>query len=257
MIESLFLGEAGSSLILAAFLLFCRIGACLMVIPGFGSSRVPMRIRLFIAVSVTLALSPLLVPDIQQVMPDQKLSTVASLIGSELFVGLLIGLLGRCFLAALETLGTLVSMAIGLSNMPGMSIEGTEALPSLASLLTLTATAMVFITNQHWEVLRGLAASYQTIPAGQGLDVASAIDRFAGQLADAFVLALRVCSPFVIYTVVINLAIGLINKLTPQVPVYFISLPFIIAGGLYLLFLVSAQAIALFLDGYFTWLQAG
>src|SRR5690606_40216033 len=42
--------------VLAAFLAFCRIGACMMLMPGLGSARVPMQVRLFLAVSVSLAL---------------------------------------------------------------------------------------------------------------------------------------------------------------------------------------------------------
>ncbi len=247
----------GTDVLLSTFLLFCRIGACLMIIPGFSSERVATRIRLFTALSVTLALTPLLLPKMEAVLVDQSLARVGSLIVGEIFAGLLIGFLGRIFMVALETMATLVSMAIGLSNMPGMSIEGSEALPALASLMTLTATAMIFITNQHWEVLRGLAASYDAIPPGGGIDVVAGLERFVDQLASTFVLALRICSPFVVYTVVVNLAIGLVNKLTPQIPVYFISMPFVIAGGMYLLFLVAGEAITLFLDGYFTWLKLG
>lgn len=255
--SGLLLGEAGTEILLSVFLLFCRIGACLMVIPGFSSDRIAMRIRLFIALAVTLALTPLLLPVMRAALPDQTLATTARLIASELFTGLLIGFLGRIFLAALETLATLVSMAIGLSNMPGMAIEGGEALPPLANLMTLTATAMIFISNQHWEVLRGLAASYEALPPGGPIDVVAGLERVADQLATTFVLALRICSPFVVYTVVINLAIGLVNKLTPQIPVYFISMPFVITGGMYFLFLTFSEAITLFLDGYFTWLKLG
>ncbi|POF30132.1 flagellar biosynthesis protein FliR [Roseibium marinum] len=253
----LLLGTFNASVLLAVFLLFCRIGACLMIIPGFGSNRIPVRIRLFVALSVSLALSPLLTPAIQAALPDEELATVAWFIGAELLTGAFIGFLGRAFIAALETLTTLVSMSIGLSNMPGLPIEGVDALPPVANLFTVTATAMVFITNQHWEILRGLVASYEAIPAGVPLTAVSSLEQFTDQLAQTFVLALRVCSPFVVYTVVVNLAVGLVNKLTPQIPVYFISMPFVIAGGLYFLYLVIAEAIMIFLDGYFTWLQIG
>jgi len=253
----LFFSTSNASLLLAVFLLFCRIGACLMIIPGFGSSRIPARVRLFVALSISLALSPLLVPDIQAALPDEELDTVAWFIGAELLTGGFIGFLGRIFLAALETLTTLVSMAIGLSNMPGMPIDGTDALPPVASLFTVTATAMIFITNQHWEILRGLVASYEAIPPGQPLAAVASLDQFAEQLGRTFILALRVCSPFIVYTVVVNFAVGLINKLTPTIPVYFISMPFVIAGGLYFLYLVVAEAIMIFLDSYFQWLQFG
>ncbi|NBN79360.1 flagellar biosynthesis protein FliR [Microvirga tunisiensis] len=255
MLAEMLLARFGSEVVLAVFLLFCRIGACLMIIPGFGSDRIPVRIRLMVAVAVTLALAPLLLPSVQAAMPDQSLATLVRMILAELFVGGLLGLLGRAFIAALETIGNLAAMSIGLTAMPGMAVEGNEVLPPMASLMTLTATALVFITNQHWELIRALADSYSAIPPGAGLDVQSGLIRLTDQLANTFLLALRIGSPFLIYAVVVNFALGLANKLTPQIPVYFIAMPFVIAGGLYFLFIVMDEAMLLFLDGYVTWLK--
>ena len=70
-------------------------------------------------------------------------------------------------------------------------------------------------------------------------------------------LSIRVVAPFVIYAVMINLAIGLTNKLTPQIPIYFISMPFVLLGGLILFFLVYDQMLAVFIGGYGDWLAKG
>jgi len=56
---------------------------------------------------------------------------------------------------------------------------------------------------------------------------------------------------------VVKVAVGLVNELARTIPVYFISMPFVIAGGLYFLYLVVAEAIMIFLDSYFQWLQLG
>ncbi|ADZ72284.1 flagellar biosynthesis protein FliR [Polymorphum gilvum] len=253
----LLLTQFGPQAVLATFLLFCRIGACLMVIPGFSSDRIAVRIRLLVAVAATLALAPLLLPVMSEALPDMSLATTVRFIVAELFVGLLIGLLGRAFMAALETIGTLVAMAIGMSNIPGVAIDGADALPPLASLMTLTATALIFISGHHWEVFRGLAASYETLPPGGAISLRSGLEQFTEQLATTFVLALRIGSPFIVYSVVVNFAIGLTNKLTPQIPVYFIAMPFVIAGGLYFLFVAVVEAMTVFLDGYVTWLKFG
>lgn len=61
---------------------------------------------------------------------------------------------------------------------------------------------------------------------------------------------LRLGSPFLAYSLLVNLAIGFINKLTPQIPVYFISLPFVIAGGMILLYLGAPVLLSLFADGF-------
>ena len=52
---------------------------------------------------------------------------------------------------------------------------------------------------------------------------------------------------------VINLAVGLINKLTPQIPVYFISLPFVIAGGLLIAYFSAEDSLRLFMMGFERW----
>ena len=83
-------------------------------------------------------------------------------------------------------------------------------------------------------------------------------DTGSGQLVDhlsqAFTLALRIASPFVIYSIIVNLAIGLANKLTPSIPVYFISLPFVLFGGLLLLYLTSREMVLQFSIAFAAWL---
>lgn len=54
---------------------------------------------------------------------------------------------------------------------------------------------------------------------------------------DAFIVALRVCAPFVVYSIVINVSTSLINRMSPQIAIYLIAMPFSIAGGLFVLYL--------------------
>jgi flagellar biosynthetic protein FliR len=71
----------------------------------------------------------------------------------------------------------------------------------------------------------------------------------------AFTLALRVASPFVIYAVIVNFAVGLANKLTPSIPVYFISIPFVLIGGLLLLYLTGREMVLQFSIAFASWLS--
>ena len=63
----------GPQTVLLVFLLFCRIGGCLMLMPGISSARVPAQVRLFIALAVTLALAPLLEPTLRATSRQQAL----------------------------------------------------------------------------------------------------------------------------------------------------------------------------------------
>jgi flagellar biosynthetic protein FliR len=249
--------EAGPAVILSAFVLFCRIGACLLVMPGFSSPRVPAQVRLFLALAVTLALSPLLIAEVLPSVDDLAPATIARVAVSELMTGLFIGLLGRAFFAALETLASAVTMAIGYGNIPGALIDETQPVPELVSMITLGAVLLLFLTGQHWEILRALAASYSALPLDQSFSARFALSELADTLSDAFFLALRVTAPFIVYSLIVHLAVGLINKLVAQIPVYFISLPFVLAGGLFLLYLTAVQLLRLFVEGFSAWLAVG
>ena len=71
-----------SDLVMSVFLIFCRIGTCLLMMPGFSSSRIPMQIRLFVSVAISLALSPALLPILQPLVAGAGGSSASKRQGS-------------------------------------------------------------------------------------------------------------------------------------------------------------------------------
>ncbi len=247
----------GPDTVLLAFVLFCRIGGCLMLMPGFSSSRIPMQVRLFLAVAITLALAPLLVPILQKALPDLSPQRQLALLVSETMIGALVGLMGRLFFMALQFMATAAAMFIGFGTMPGAPIEDTEPAPAFATIVTLTATVLFFLTEQHWEVLRALLSSYSALPVSEFIAIEFSLGKLVDALSSAFLLALQISSPFIVYALIINLTVGIANKLVPQIPVYFISLPFVLAGGLIMLYFTIGETLRLFITGFMAWLAAG
>ena len=228
-----------------------------MIMPGYSSARVPVNVRLFVAIAVTLALTPLLGGDVQTTFLAASPIALTKLMISEILIGALIGFMGRIFFAALETLGSAMATATGLSSPLGSPVEDSETLPSIASLIVLAATALIFITDLHWEVLRALVASYKAMPIGEGFGARYGLIQIADTFSKSFVLALRISSPFIIFSVLINFAIGLANKLTPQIPVYFIMTPFVVGAGLFLLYFSIKGMLDIFMSGFASWLATG
>jgi len=251
------LSAIASDTVLAVFLIFCRFGACLMLMPGFSSSRIPPKVRLGIAVSTTLALSPLLIGETAPLTAQATPSDLLRVIGSELLVGFLIGLMGRLFFLALQTISVSIAQAIGLGGIPGLGVDEDTQLPPIASLFSLTAVTLMFITNQHWLILGSLVDSYSAIPADSGFNVQTGLIDIVDQTTAVFVLALRIGSPFIIYSIIVNFAVGITNKLSPQIPVFFIAMPFVTAGGLILLVLTAQEFMASFIGGLQAWLLGG
>jgi flagellar biosynthetic protein FliR len=242
---------------IGAFLIFCRIGACFMLAPGLSSGQIPTRARLFVALAVALSLVPLIIDKIPpEVFGDNPILDL-ELIAVELLIGGLIGALARIFLLALETLAAAAAEMLGFSNPFGLELEQNEALPPLATLISLGAVTLIFVADLHVELIRGLAASYDVVPVGADFNARAALREVADALGQSFRLCLRVASPFVIYALIVNLALALINRLTPQIQVFFIATPFVVGGGLILLYLTVKPAIEAFLAGFGAWLLSG
>jgi flagellar biosynthesis protein FliR len=242
---------------IAAFLLFCRCGGCLMLAPGFSSIQIPMQVRLFVALSATLALAPLLIDKVPAAALGDDPVLTLRLIAVETLIGGMIGFLARIFFAALETMASSAAQMLGFINPFGVQIDSGETLAPLATLISLAAMTLMFVANLHWELLRGLAASYDVMPVGADFAPHLALRQIADALGESFRLTLRITSPYVIYAVIVNLALALINRLTPQIQIVFVAAPFVVGGALALLYLTVKPALDAFLMGFGAWLSSG
>src|SRR4029079_9575936 len=118
---------------------------------------------------------------------------------------------------ALEALATAAAMAVGLGSVLAAAIEDSEMGPMITSFITLSATMLFFATEQHWEVLRAIADSYAALPVAAGFGARFSLVQLADIAWRAFLLSLRISGPFIVFGIVVNFAVGLVNKLTPQI----------------------------------------
>ena len=237
------------TVVLAAFLAFCRIGACFMLMPGLSSMRIAMHVRLFVAVAVTWALLAHLW-DVIVPFVGHSVDALIVLIASELLIGATIGLVTRLYTLALQFAGAAIAMTGGFGGMTGSSVDEMEPQAAVTAIITTSALLLLFALDFHHEVLKALIASYEVAPLGRFFDAQGALIDIVDTVSQSFYLTLRLASPFIAYAILVNLAIGFVNKLAPQIPVYFVSLPFIIAGALIMLYFGIGILLSLFGDGF-------
>ena len=249
--------ELAVRFVLAFAVLFCRIGACLMLAPGVSMAQIPVQVRLFVAVAITFSLTPALLGVVDSNKLDDGAAVLARMLLTEIVVGGLIGLLARLFLLALQALFAGVATMLGFANPFGVQVEANEVLPPMATFITLAATALIFITDMHWEILRGLVASYSVIPLGRGVKIDFALRQVTDTFRQSFWLSLRIASPFFLYVASVNLAIALVSRLTPRISIFYISSPFVLMGGMFLLYLTVASSLSAFDAGVENWMKLG
>ncbi len=235
--------------VLAMFVAFCRIGACFMVLPGFSSARIPVMFRLLMAAAISMAILPVLWDTIYPKVSGSDYAYIHLIVG-ETLIGTMYGLIPRLYVIGLQFAGSAISMSIGF-NSPGAPdvVEDTPE-NQLTNLISFGGLLLLFMLDFHHIVLRALIDSYGLMPLGGFPDMQKMLITLTDTLGATFLLMLRLASPFIIFGMMFNFSIGLINKLAPQIPIYFISTPYLLMGGLFLVYFSIAAIVRQFADNF-------
>jgi flagellar biosynthesis protein FliR len=231
----------------AAFLLvFARIGTMIMLMPGLGEVNIPTRIRLGIALALTLILLPLHRAAYQ--INLENLAPLPVLLVHEILVGLILGATARVTISALTVAGSVIAQQLGLGFVTAVDpTQGQQGIV-VGNLLTILGITLVFATDLHHLVIAALTESYtifkpgELIPSG---DVASLATR---TFALAFKVGVQLSAPFLVFGLVFNLGLGVLARLMPQMQVYFVGAPLSILLGFLILVAVIATMMGMFLD---------
>ncbi len=234
--------------IYGAALVFARVGAFCMLIPGIGETSVPINIRL----AFSLLLAMVLYPIVRASLPPIP-STVDGLAGQvtiEVLIGLAIGVLLRLFLASLAVAGEVVSLQTTLSF--AQTANPTEAQPTatVGSFLTLLGMTLIFATNLHHVFLAGVIHSYALFPAARAAPVGDFGHLAVRMTGETFALGIQLSAPVMVFSLVFNVAAGFIGRAMPQFQVFFVATPLTVMLGLSVFALGLGVIGLLWLDRY-------
>jgi flagellar biosynthetic protein FliR len=231
-----------------AALIFARIGAVLMMLPGIGESYVPPRIRLSLALVVSLALWPV----ISGVLPALPVTVggMAGWIIREVIVGLMIGALLRAFMTALSTAGEIVALQTTLAFAQTANPMQAQPGTTIAAFLMLLGTTLIFATNTHHLFIAGLVGSYELIAPAGPLVTGDFVTLAVRTVGDAFMLGVQLSAPLLVFALIFNLASGLVGRVMPQFQVFFAAAPLSIILGLSVFALSLGVVGTVFIDRY-------
>ncbi len=231
-------------------LVFSRIGATMVVLPGFGETYVSPRIRLALALTITAVLTPALAARLPAI-PAAPAALVLLLSG-EILIGFFIGSVARVLLSALATGGAMLAFLSGFANAllfnPMLSDQG--ALPAV--FLSVLGLLLIFVTDTHHLMLMALSDGYNLFAPGVLPAFGDFADTLARLLADSFRIGLQIAMPFLLFGIVFYTGMGLLARLMPQMPIFFVALPAQIMLGLFIMMVSFPAALLWFLNYYQT-----
>ncbi len=227
-------------------LVFTRIGGMLFFNPLLNRKNVPVQFRIAFA----LGLSLLIIPTVQAdaVGGIEGFSLVFALV-KELFAGLCFGFVFQIYYYLLFVAGDVIDMGFGLSMARAFD-PSTNIQSSLSSgLFQIMFIVYFFITDCHLIFVRLIISTFDLVGLGAynfGADVGSFI---CSQFVSAFGLIMHLAIPFMAASFVLEIGMGVLMKLIPQINVFSIHFQFKILLGLGLLFLFAVP-ITEFIQSY-------
>ncbi len=226
---------------------FVRIGAFVMVMPVIGSSFVPARVRLLLAVALTAVIAPVIpVTATTDVLSAAGLVTVIQ----EIAIGATMGFLVQLVFDAIALGGQVIGMSMGLGFAVFLDRARGVNMPVLGQLFLMLGMLIFLTMDGHLALISLLAESFTSFPVSiRGLNAAmlGEVLLFTGQL---FVFALRIALPAITAILVVNLAFGVMSRAAPTLNLFAIGFPVTMLLGFAVIFFsmdVLTQNVSLFL----------
>ncbi|OLF74064.1 flagellar biosynthetic protein FliR [Maricaulis sp. W15] len=234
------------ALVYAAGLVFARLGAILMLLPGFGEPSIPVRIRLAFALLLCLIMGPIIAPSLPA-MPAQPLA-MAGIVMSEVITGLMIGAVARIFVSTAAVAGQVIGMQSGLAMAQSFDPSQGSQGALIATFLNLTFLLVLLATNTHHMLLQMAVNSYSLFEPGVMPSMADAAEWALSAFSDAFRIGVQLASPLILYGLLFYLALGVLSRLMPQAQIFFIAMPSNIMVGLFILTISLGAMSAVWLE---------
>lgn len=230
----------------AFMLVFCRLGSAIMLLPGFGESYVPARVRLLLAAMFSVLLAPVIhnLPP----MPSNVIN-LFNIMFAEIMVGLFLGGLSRMLIAVVNIAGMIIAYQSSLASAVTQDLTLSQAQgTSLGNLLGMSALVLLFATDLHHLMLRGLADSYGLFPPGQFPLVDDFANHAIHTMSNAFQMAMKIAAPHIVIGLIIYLAAGIIARLMPNIQIFFLLMAPQILISFFILMICSGALMLWYMD---------
>ncbi len=228
-------------------LVFARIAAIILMNPIISKANIPAMIR----VALVLCISVLIVPVIE-IPADFEPGTFDFILnfGKEIVIGFLLSYVFNVFFYMLMTTGDFLDTNFGFAMAkvfnPATNIQSAFS----SNLLSTFFILYFFATNSHLALVNVAVSSFDIVPIGlKGFALNSAAGFAIDLFGNVFAVALKLAIPFIATEFVLEVSLGILMKLIPQIHVFVIQIQLKIILAIFLLF-IMASPIAVFIDNY-------
>lgn len=212
-------------------LIFVRISVMLFVFPVFSAPQIPLMVRIGLAGLISFILyraTPMTVP-------LHDMGALVAAIVSQVVVGLIVGFVAYLVFMGIQFAGEILDIQIGFAVANIISPQTQQQVTVIGELELTLATLVFLISNSHLLMLQGIGGSFHLLPLPYiNLDpsVAGNVVLF---LEQSFLVVFQIAAPAAVALFVVNVALGLMARVAPQMNVFVVGFPLQIGIGLLML----------------------
>jgi len=209
---------------------FLRISALLLAAPLVSLRVVSVRIRIALALLLTIFIYPML--DLPAI--DATSAYGIRLITQELFIGVLFAVVLQVVNAAMVLAGQSMSMSMGLGMAQTIDPNAGQV-PVLASFLVVLSTLIFLSVGGHLIMIKLILQSFEVLPIGGAINVKETLGNVIEWTAMAFLGAVLVALPIMLTMMLINLCIGIVTRAAPALNIFAVGFPAMVLTGMILI----------------------
>jgi flagellar biosynthetic protein FliR len=213
---------------------FVRIGSCLMVAPLFGATYVPPRIRIVLALALTVMVLPVIPhPSELKLLSADGVVTTAQ----QVIIGVAMGFVLQLMFDALTLGGQMLANGMGLGFAFNIDpLRGVET-PALGQFYVLLGSLTFLALDGHVALIQTLVATFHGLPVGPVGFSPAELHALANWGSQMFLGALRIALAGMTALIVINLGFGVISRAAPAMNLFGVGFPITLVFGMVVLLL--------------------
>ena len=217
-------------------LIMVRITSFIVVAPFFGLNSAPGRYRIGFAGLISLLIYQIILPKNELVYSG--VFSFAALAIKEVCVGLLIGYAGNICNTIMLSAGKMIDMNIGLSMASEYDPTTQSESSVLSNMYNYLLILLMIASNMHLFIFRTIVDSYSVIPIGEAVfNLDHLLESMIQFMTDTFVIAFRIFLPVFAVTMILNVILGILAKVAPQMNMFSIGMQLKLLVGLVVMFL--------------------
>ena len=225
-------------------LLFVRITALIVTAPVLGYEAVPVQVKVSLGLFLALVFYPLASNHAPQI--DTRLIPLVIVALKEISVGLLLGFVLSLILAGARFAGDIIGYGMGFSMANIIDPESEQSVSLISEFFYIVSMLLFLLLNGHHFVIEALQLSYTAVPIG-GLSLNTLLGAGVIKLtAFVFLVAVKLAAPIIVALFLVDVGLGVLARVVPQMNVFMVSFPLKIAVGLMMLMTTGPMMIYVF-----------